>query len=256
MITIVNEDESWIYNALVCENVGEVIIGGNPLLDQGINPVTYRNEIDIVTSSSGLIRKLPWRPPSSHPRQKPRIGILRSDESLTLFPGDYLDMKAPQEYNVFGDAEVLVRPRSVSGVYSVTVTSTKYAMDLFPPPEYTWMIQGRIRLLNSSSFPIIIPKHRHIADVSLVTSGANLFPIFKVPQIHLTSNFTSTLYQPSKPPPHIPPVIQHLKNPSYNYLPDPSLYPHPKPDPPVCEAAKVALDPDNQTSRAETSFLT
>ena len=57
-ISIYNGDEMWIYDALVCDNVGDIIIGGNPLLDQGINPVTYRNEIDIVTKE-GSIRKLP-----------------------------------------------------------------------------------------------------------------------------------------------------------------------------------------------------
>ena len=48
MLPIYNGEEMWTYDALVCDNVGDVIIGGNPLLAQGINPVTYRNEIDDI----------------------------------------------------------------------------------------------------------------------------------------------------------------------------------------------------------------
>ena len=115
VIPITNGDESWTFDALVCDNVGDVIIGGNPFLNQGINPVTYRNEIDIVCSS-GSIRRLPWRPLQHHKPSNPKIGILRSTESVTVYPGDYVDIKAPPELETIGDAEVLVRPRASSKV--------------------------------------------------------------------------------------------------------------------------------------------
>ena len=138
-IPIYNGNEVWTFDALVCDNVGDVIIGGNPLLDQGINPVTYRDEIDIVTNE-GTIRKLPWRPRTSNHLSPPNIGILRCQESVTLYPGDFMDVQVPPAFQSVGDAEVLVRPRSNSSVYSVCMSSTKYNMDLFPQPEYTWMI--------------------------------------------------------------------------------------------------------------------
>ena len=213
-----------------------MIIGGNPLLDQGINPVTYRNEIDVVTND-GSIRKLPWSPLTYHRPPSSSVGILRCEESVTLYPGEFVDIRAPPAFQSIGDAEVLVRPRSSSNVYSVHSSSTKYSMDLFPQPEYTWMIQGRIRLLNNSSLPVIIPKHKHIADLSLVSSGADLFPIFKPSSISLTKNL---IFPPSHL--HIPKPVHLLRN---KQLPDPSLYPRPKPVPPVCQADQVKLDPDN-----------
>ena len=214
VIPIYNGDEVWTYDALVCDNVGEVIIGGNPLLDQGINPVTYRNEIDILTMD-GSIRKLPWRPNTHHMISKPSIGILRSLQSVTLYPGDFLDVLAPPEFQSVGDAEVLVRPRSNSNVYSVYMSSTKYSRDLFPQPEYTWMIQGSVRLLNKSSLPVIIPKHKHFADISLVSCGVDLFQIYRPLAMSSTSTFSFT--KPLNPRP-----IHLLKN---MQLPDPSLYP-------------------------------
>ena len=229
-IPIYNGNEVWTFDALVCDNVGDVIIGGNPLLDQGINPVTYRDEIDIVTNE-GTIRKLPWRPRTSNHLSPPNIGILRCQESVTLYPGDFMDVKVPPAFQSVGDAEVLVRPRSNSSVYSVCMSSTKYNMDLFPQPEYTWMIQGRIRLLNRSSLPVIIPRHRHFADISLVSSGVDLFPIFRPSDIYATSTLNP-----------LPNPIHLLRN---RQLPDPSLYPRPKPVQPVCQVDQVALDPDN-----------
>ena len=252
VIPISNGEETWKYDALVCDNVGDVIIGGNPLLDQGINPVTYRNEIDIVTSD-GSIRKLPWRPPNSHQPFKPRVGILRCDESVTLYQGDFIDLRAPPEFKSIGDAEVLVRPRSTSDVYSVNVTATKYTIDLFPPPEYKWMIQGRIRLVNKSSFPIIIPKHKHIADISLVTSGANIFPI-----LHHPINFSGQAVPIS--PHYLENFHRNMsRNSLQKQLPDPNLYPRPKPVAPVCQADQVCIDPDNildYTSRDIFSEIT
>ena len=249
VIPISNGEESWTFDALVCDNVGDVIIGGNPLLDQGINPVTYRNEIDLVTND-GSIRKLPWRPSSffSHPPSKPRIGILRCDSSVTLYQGDFLDMKAPPEFESIGDAEVLVRPRSGSNILNVNISSTKYDMELFPPPAYKWMIQGRIRLVNNSSFAIIIPKQKHIADISLVTSGANLFPIFQSPRIF------SSQVAPLRPPQNFP---RNLPRKSFQkHQPDSALYPRPKPVAPVCQADQVGIDPDNILDNTSRNIFT
>ena len=228
VIPIYNGEEMWTYDALVCDNVGDVIIGGNPLLGQGINPVTYRNEIDIVTKNDS-IRKLPWRPQTFHHPISPNIGILRSEETITLYPGEHLDIQAPPKFRPLGDAEVLVRPRSTSNIFAVYQTTTKYARDLFPTPLYTWIINGRVRIPNDSSFPITIPKHKHIADISLVSSGAVIFPSFKPPPFILNNS-------------HV------LKNKSYGNSkqhPDPSLYPRPKPVPPVCQVEQVVVDPDN-----------
>ena len=234
VIPIYNGEETWTFDALVCDNVGDVIIGGNPLLDQGINPVTYRNEIDIVTAQ-GSIRKLPWRPPTSHHNFGPRIGILRCEESVTLYPGEFLEIQAPPPFQSLGTAEVLVRPRATSNIFSVCMTTTKYDMAIFPSPEYTWMIQGRVRIPNTSSLPLNIPKHRQIADISLVCSSAILSPLVKPMNVLPTNTLPSSSVNLSQ---------WHHSNQS-KQLPDPTLYPRPKPVPPVCQVDKVLLDPDN-----------
>ena len=64
------------------------------------------------------------------------------------------------------------------------------------------MIQGIVRLLNNSSLPVIIPKHRHFANISLVSSGMN---IFKPSDINTTNTYDPLLRNRQLPDPYLYP---------------------------------------------------
>ena len=225
-VTLSNADDSWQFDALVCVGIGDVVIAGNPFLEQGINPITYKNITEIV-SKNGSIRTIPWRPLKALPN-KPMISLLRVPEKITIYPDEFLEVTAPPEMSKFESSEILLLPRLTSKAKMVECTPitqprTRYthnpsdnnpdswpAYELvpFPPPQFTHIVSGKIRILNSSPLPITINRNDQIADIRLV----------------------SDQYMPQY---------------------DPTLYPRPKPSVPVCEIDKVSLDPDNQLSEQE-----
>ena len=133
---------------------------------------------------------MPWRPQTLHHPISSNIGILKSEEPITLYPGECLDIQAPPKLKPLDDAEVLVRPRFTSNIFAVYQTTTRYTRDLFPTPLYTWMINGRVRILNDSSLPITIPKLKHIADISLVIRVLNLHPLSLTTHMCSRTNLT------------------------------------------------------------------
>ena len=46
-IPVAHGQFSWVFNALVCSGVGDVCIGGNPLLCQGITPLPSKRCIEL-----------------------------------------------------------------------------------------------------------------------------------------------------------------------------------------------------------------
>ena len=223
-IPLSNADDTWNFEALVCSNIGDIIIAGNPFLEQGINPITYRNITEIL-SKNGQIRTIPWRPLKTLPT-KPVISIVRAPEKITIYPDEFCEIQAPQEMVKFESSEILILPRLNSNVRMVEcspITQSRpcpsinptepnpdswpaYDLVPFPPPQLSHIIGGRIRIFNPSPLPVTLPKHTQLADIRLVSDQR------KLPQY------------------------------------DPSLYPRPKPSIPICEVEKVNLDPDNQLS--------
>ena len=80
-----NGQDSWLYDGLVCSGIGDIIIAGNPLLVQGINPVTYKNAIEIVSKQGG-IRSIPWRPDVPLNLTKSNVFLLKVDRQVTVYP--------------------------------------------------------------------------------------------------------------------------------------------------------------------------
>ena len=217
-IILSNGDDSWLFDALVCTNIGEVVIAGNPFLAQGINPITYKNITEIV-SNDGTIRTIPWRPVTRLPA-KPMISLLRVPEKITVFPDEFFDIPVPPEMAQFESSEILLLPRMQSKAKmldiptqnkpSQTDGSNDFDPELwpsfeivpFPPPQFSYIVGGKIRILNPSPLPVTVNKNDQIADVRLVVDQD---------------------------------PIQF----------DGSLYPRPSPSIPVSEVSKICCDPDN-----------
>ena len=219
-----NGDDSWHYDGLVCSGIGDIVIAGNPLLVQGINPVTYKNVIEIV-NSHGKIRTLPWRPVIPVKPVKPNVFLLKVDQNITIYPEEYINLKVPPSAQYLESSEVLITPRLNSSVKMVESASninlriseglpagTGYELIPFPPPHLSHVVGGIVRVKNTSPLPIIIPKHSHIADMKQVSEE-------------------DKYDQPSSR--------------NNNKLFDQTLYPKSVPSLPVCEVNKIALDPDN-----------
>ena len=49
-VLVSNASDSWQFDALVCVGIGDVVIAGNPFLQQGISPITYKNITEIVSN--------------------------------------------------------------------------------------------------------------------------------------------------------------------------------------------------------------
>ena len=182
-VTLSNADDSWQFDALVCVGNGDVVIAGNPFLEQGINPITYKNITEIVFKN-GSIRTIPWRPLKALPN-KPMISLLRVPEKITIYPDEFLEVTAPPEMSKFESSEILLLPRLTSKAKMVECTPitqprTRYthnpsdnnpdswpAYELvpFPPPQFTHIVSGKIRILNSSPLPITINRNDQIADI-------------------------------------------------------------------------------------------
>ena len=94
LIQFENGAEAWTFDGLVCTGIGDIIIAGDPFLQQGINPVTYKNLIEIVTKD-GSIRTLPWRPIEPTIPIKPKVFLLKVEEKVTVYPEEYIELKVP-----------------------------------------------------------------------------------------------------------------------------------------------------------------
>ena len=108
-VLVSNASDSWQFEALVCVGIGDVVIAGNPFLEQGINPITYKNITEIV-SRDGSIRTIPWRPMKTQP-SKPTISLLRVPEKITVYPDEYFEIAAPPDTSKYESSEILLLPR-------------------------------------------------------------------------------------------------------------------------------------------------
>ena len=134
--TFSNAEDSWGFDGLVCSGIGDVIIAGNPFLAQGINPVTNKNQIEIV-SNNGSIRSLPWRPVNPAIPVKPKVFLLKIENKLTIYPEEFVELSVPGNATYLESSEVLVLPRLHSTVKMVECLP---ATLLAPSPNQTLRI--------------------------------------------------------------------------------------------------------------------
>ena len=223
LLQLENGNESWTFDGLVCAGIGDIILAGNPFLEQGINPVTYKNQIEIVTKN-GHIRTLPWRPVNPVVQTKPQVFLLKAEEKVTIYPDEFVELKVPSAALHLESSEVMITPRLNSKVKMVDCLPTthlamapklndmnspfldqswpNYELVPFPPPQLSHIVGGTVRIKNSSPLPII--KNHHIADIKSVQEESQNRTEF-----------------------------------------DPKMYPKPKPSVSNSEVSKICLDPDN-----------
>ena len=229
-----NKDETFVYDALVCSDIGDLMICGNPLMAQGIIPNPVDKCIE-VRSQGGPSRFLPWRFDKDSCRDRKvsnsNTFLLRSPDTVTIFPGEFLEIDVPTNMMDKGDCDILVTPRITPNSKVTYFYSDVYMCEQcqFPHPSLTSIIGGKIRLANPSLLPVTIPRNEHVADVKLVVTSPPL---------------------PSGVRQCVPSVsrVPYQDNTSL-------LYPHPKPTIPQCQVDKVVVDPDNILSQAQLQSI-
>ena len=209
----------WVFNALVCSGVGDVCIGGNPLLCQGITPLPSKRCIELEANQEKV--KIPWRPElldnlqsKNIVQNSSNIGLLRSDSSCTIFPGESLQVKVPPTISALGDVKIFISPR-VSKAKIAFIDDNRFEEALFPLPGFSHVIDGHVMLPNPSSFPVNVSKNQQLADIRIVSNTAAVNP-------------TSVTEQ---------------------------FYPRPKPRIPENQCDKILLDPDNILSSEERKLF-
>ena len=159
---------TWVFNALVCSGVGDVCIGGNPFLCQGITPLPSKRCILLESNQDSL--RIPWRPElgNNNCQNFTSVGLWRTEESCTIFPGDFLQVKAPPTIAMLGDVRVFISPRN-SKAKMTFMDENRIEETMFPLPGFTHVIDGNVMLPNTSNFPVIISKNLQLADVRMVS---------------------------------------------------------------------------------------
>ena len=231
-VTLNNKEETFLYDALVCADIGDIMICGNPLMAQGIIPNPVDKCIE-VRSQFGPHRFLPWRSDQDRAKKVSSTSntfLLRSPESVTIFPGEYFEMDAPTEMLDKGDCDILITPRITpsSKVTYVYNDAHECEQRLFPPPSLTSIIRGKIRVENPSLLPVTIPRNEHIADVKLLAVTAPSLPVHQVD-----------------------PSVSQVQYQDKTSL----LFPKPKPTIPQCQVDKVVVDPDNILSEHQLMII-
>ena len=203
------DDFKYQFQALVCSGVGRVCIGGNPLLRQGITPLPSKKCILMENSTSK--QYVPWRPDLDKNKAGsiPVAGLLRSESTCTVYPGECLKVKVQPQLINNGDASVFISPRPSSAMMNfVDSKNTRMESQFFPLPQFTNIIDGHVYLPNTSNFPVNVLKNQHLADlrIGLLSEDKG--------EKSITEQF----------------------------------YPRPKPSIPSCQVEDVILDPDNLLS--------
>lgn len=80
--------------------------------------------------------------------------LLRAHEKSIVFPGDYVEIRAP--HGVQEEIQIAVEPRCDSDTPS------------WPAPGLTSIVSGRIRIPNMTSTPISLRKNQHVAQICYI----------------------------------------------------------------------------------------
>lgn len=174
-IPVTHGQFSWVFNALVCSGVGDVCIGGNPFLCQGITPLPSKRCILLESNQDSV--KIPWRPElvDKSCQNFANVGLLRTEENSTIFPGDFLKIKAPPTIAMLGDVKVFISPRN-SKAKMIFMNENRMEETIFPLPGFTHVVDGHVMLPNSSNFPVNISKNQQLADIRIVSNRPSVCP--------------------------------------------------------------------------------
>lgn len=147
--------------ALVVDDIDVEVLAGVPFMalnDVFVRPAKYQVLIGDNTVCSYAHNPLKN---VSHPNVRLTY-LLRGPPSQTaVWPGDYIELELPDE--IKGRDDIAIEPR-------VDAKSTSHpAESLWPTPALIQQVNGKIRLSNESTEPILLKKHSHFCQAIYTT---------------------------------------------------------------------------------------
>ena len=153
-MTLVCDDHEFVLEALVIENLDVDVLAGTPFMEQNdlaIRPAKHQiilRDGTVYTYGSG--RKVP----STHMVR--RAQVLRCSVTQTVWPGEFIELRLPQEYH--NDENVAIEPR---------LTSCKHPAkrSTWPSPDIIPCISGRVRIPNLTEEPKLVKSNVHLCQI-------------------------------------------------------------------------------------------
>ena len=173
--TVSRDGVDLLLEALVVSDIDVEILAGTPFMIT--NDVSVRPAKSEITLNGSITLKCDREviQSSAHGVRCVRACVLRASQSTTLWPGDYIDAKIPEELS--NEEELAVEPRQ-----------TKH--DHWPSPTICSAVSGHIRITNGSTEPVFIGKNEHFCQVIPVceTEDRESFHQSAIPSTHHTNS--------------------------------------------------------------------
>ena len=155
------------FNGLVAESLQDDVIAGMPF--QATNDVYPRPAHKKIYIGDKEVVKYNTSSKQSHTNKNNRIvvDILRVPSQTTLYPGDSISFDIPTKLK---DSEIVaLEPR----MCSPSMMNEKPSK-LWLKPDIVKTDDGKVKLLDSSEYPVLLTHHEQICNVRPVTTAQNI----------------------------------------------------------------------------------
>ena len=146
---------TFVLEALVVKELDVDILAGVPFTD--LNDITIRTKLrQLILSDGTTITYNHDQPKKSYPSVRLITShILRVQTKTTVWPGEFLELDAPLTANE--DSDVALEPRyDMCDNHNIA----------WPVPAITSTVEGKIRIPNHTSEPIVLRRNDHVAQIS------------------------------------------------------------------------------------------
>ena len=172
-LSFTRANREFSFEGLVVENLDVDVLAGTPFMET--NHISIRPAKRQVTIGDGPTYAYGSQAHAVISTADRRAIVLRAPPtSTTIWPGDFVEIKLPDE--AFPDCEYALEPRSdAPSIRKLT------ASQLWPPPSIVSSVAGKIRIPNLSSEPHSLKRNEHFCQVNPVFSPAINVATFSSP---------------------------------------------------------------------------
>ncbi|ESO90481.1 hypothetical protein LOTGIDRAFT_164058 [Lottia gigantea] len=139
--------------ALVVESMDVDLLGGTTFMS--VNDVSVRPARVQVMIGEEIYKYGPSEDNKSPVVRRTQASVLRSTESTTIWPGQFIEVKLPANINQL--STVAIEPRLDS---AQTNDHTRW-----PEPAILQSVGGKIRIPNATDLPVVIRRNSHFSQV-------------------------------------------------------------------------------------------
>ncbi len=149
-ITLSRGDKQFKLQAVVVKHLDSDILAGMPFLKE--NGIVLDIPRDTLWFGKEPVKYiLSESPASSSQIRRSHSYLLRATNKAVIHPGEYIELPTPA--GIPKDAEIAMEPRCDSHI------------TFWPTPSITQSVAGTIRIPNTSSEPVFVHRHQHLARI-------------------------------------------------------------------------------------------